>query len=210
MRTSIHEECRPGSGLTLDVRRATLAVLRAVVPAMFKAQQPWALIGSTASVLQGLEGYRPPDIDLATTSEGAYIMEGAIGHIGAAIRPVGFSVREPYASYFGIFEAHGVKVEVMGDLIIKYRDGVIDVKDHWSRWSDKVRVLHFDNVHVPVIPLEWQLVANMLLERPERTGGISRFLLQHGYDRSYLDALLADRQLGSHTIAGVREVMRND
>lgn len=199
-----------GNGMTDEVRDALRAVLHAIIPSMFKSQQPWALMGSTASVLQGIPDYIPPDIDITTTMEGAYIMEGAIGHIGAAIRPVGFSVREPYASYFGIFEVQGVKVEVMGDLIIKYRDGLIDVKDHWSRWSDKVRVLHFDNMHVPVIPLEWQLVANMLLERPERTSGISKFLLQYGYDHHYLDALLADRQLGSRTIAGVREVLQID
>jgi len=196
-----------GNGMTDEVRDALRAVLHAMIPSMFKSQQPWALMGSTASVLQGIPDYTPPDIDITATMEGAYIMEGAIGHIGAVIRSVSFSVREPYASYFGIFEVQGVKVEVMGDLIIKYRDGVIDVKDHWSRWSDKVRVLHVDKVHVPVIPLEWQLVANMLLERPERTTGISQFLLRHGFDRPYLDALLADRQLGSRTIAGVREVM---
>jgi hypothetical protein len=116
-------------------------------------------------------------------------------------------VREPYASYFGIFEVSGVKTEVMGDLIIKYRDGLIDVKEHWSRWSDKVRVLHFESMHVPVIPLEWQLVANTLLERPERSGGIVRFFREHGFDRPYLEALLEDRQLGARTIDSVRQVM---
>jgi hypothetical protein len=196
-----------GNGMTEQVRGALREVLHAIIPSMFKAQEPWALMGSSASVLQGIPDYVPPDIDLACTMEGAYIMQGAIGHIGAAVRPVGYSVREPYASYFGVFEIGGVKVEVMGDLVIKYRDGVIDVKDHWSRWSDKVRVLHFESMHVPVIPLEWQLVANMLLERPERTEGIARFFHEHGYDRNYLEALLTDRQLGSRTIASVRKVM---
>ena len=52
-------------------------VLHALVEPMFKAQQPWALMGSSASVLQGIPDYTPPDIDLMTTMEGAYIMEGA-------------------------------------------------------------------------------------------------------------------------------------
>lgn len=199
-----------GNGMTDEVRDALARVLNAIVPSMFKAQQPWAVMGSTASVLQGIPDYVPPDIDLACTREGAYIMEGALGHIGACIRPVGFSIRDPYASYFGIFEVAGVKVEVMGDLVIKYRDGVIDVKDHWSRWSDKVRLLHFDNIHVPVIPLEWQLVANTLLERPERTDGIARFFHEHGFDRAYLEALLRDATLGDRTIASVRQVMSLD
>ncbi len=199
-----------GNGMTDDVRDALAEVLHAIIPSLFKSQQPWAIMGSTASVLQGIPDYVPPDIDLTTTMEGAYIMEGAIGHLGTMVRQVGFSVREPYSSYFGVFEVRGVKVEVMGDLLINYRDGLIDVKDHWSRWSDKVRVLHFGAMHVPVIPLEWQLVANMLLERPERTTGIADLLLEHGWDEKYLDALLDDRQLGARTIDGVREMMHID
>lgn len=197
-----------GNGMTDEMREALRQVLHAIIPSMFKAQQPWALMGSTASVLQGIPDYVPPDIDLACTMEGAYIVEGAIGHIGTMVRPVGYSERAPYASYFGIFEVAGIKTEVMGDLVIRCEDGLIDVKDHWSRWSDKVRVLHFEKLHVPVIPLEWQLVANTLLQRPERTIGIARFLYLHGFDRDYMDALLEDEQLGERTINTVREVMR--
>lgn len=196
-----------GNGMTDEVHEALRTILHAVTPSLFKSQQPWALMGSSASVLQGIPDYTPPDIDLTTTMEGAYMMEGALGHVGGSIRSVGYSVRTPYASYFGIFEVKGVKAEVMGDLIIKYRDGVINVTDHWSRWSDKVRVLHFENMHVPVIPLEWQLVANTLLERPERSDGISKFLHAHGFDHEYLVALLEDRQLGARTIDSVRKVM---
>jgi hypothetical protein len=196
-----------GDGMTEAVHDALAESLHAIIPSLFKSQQPWAIMGSTASVLQGIPGYVPPDIDLTTTMEGAYIMEGAIAHLGAVMRPVSFSVRAPYSSYFGIFEVRGVKVEVMGNLIIKCSDGVIDVTDHWSRWSDKVRILHFDAVHVPVIPLEWQLVANMLLARPERTNGIADFLREYGWDHKYLNALLEDQQLGARTIDGVREAM---
>jgi hypothetical protein len=62
-------------------------------------------------------------------------------------------------------------------------------------------------MHVPVIPLEWQLVANTLLERPERSDGIARFLHEGGFDRPYLVALLEDHQLGARTIDNVRRVM---
>jgi hypothetical protein len=203
----VHEECRPGSGLSDAVRAATLTVLRAVVPAMFKAQQPWALIGSTASVLQGLEGYSPPDIDLATTSEGAYIMEGALCEVAVTLRPVAHSSSGPYTSDFGIFEVDRVKVEVMGDLIIAKEDGHIALTEHWAKWSDKVRVLHFEDQHVPVAPLEWQLVANALLARPERVSGVARHLLDHGYDAAYLDALLADDGLGGRTLSASREAL---
>ncbi|MBF6599280.1 MAG: hypothetical protein IVW36_02080 [Dehalococcoidia bacterium] len=196
------------SGLCAKTHDALATIMRCIVPAMFKAQQPWAIIGSTSSVLQGLPGYQPPDIDLATTMEGAYIMEGCIAPMGAVVRPVGYSVAAPYSSYFGIFEVGGVKVEVMGAMIIRCADGVIDLADHWARWSDKVRVRRVDGMHLPLVPLEWQLVANAMLGREERIGPISRYLLDNGYDQRLLAVLLADERNGARTIARVREVLR--
>jgi hypothetical protein len=206
----IHEDAIPGSGLTDAVRHAASVALRPLVPAMFKSQEPWALMGSLASVLQGISDYSPPDIDLVTTRDGAYIMEGSLSAVGATLRPVGLSSAGPYTSYFGVFEVEDVKVEVMGDLVIACDDGSIDARKHFSRWSDKVRTLHFEGTHVPVVPLEWQLVANTLLRRPERTRGIAEFLLERGYDRDYLEALLADEAYGQRTICDVRRSLQLD
>ncbi|MDP9237636.1 MAG: hypothetical protein M3P30_09635 [Chloroflexota bacterium] len=196
-----------GSGMTEEIRHALRAILRCIIPSMFKAQEPWALMGSTASVLQGLDGYSPPDIDLVTTMNGAYIMEGCVGNWGATVRPVSYSVSPPYASHFGIFEVADVKVEVMGDLIMKCDDGMINATDHFARWSDKVKLVHVEEYHVPVVPLEWQLVANVLLRRPERSQPIAELLLRRGYDLQYLEAILADAQNGERTIRSVREML---
>ncbi len=199
------------TGLCAKTHGALVAIMGCIIPSMFKAQQPWALVGSVASVLQGLPDYQPPDIDLATTMEGAYIMAGCVGGGGGAVvRPVGYSIRVPYASYFGIFEVHGVKIEVMGDLVIRCADGVIDLSDHWARWSDKVRVCEVDGMHIPLVPLEWQLVANALLGRPERVDNIAAHMLASGYDHAYMDRLLADGRLGARTIAEVRRVLHID
>ena len=199
-----------GDGMTDDLRRALSACIDAVIPTMFRAQQPWAVMGSTASVLQGICNYTPPDIDLVTTRDGAYIMSGSIGGLGATVRPVGYSESDRYASHFGIFEVLGMRVEVMGDLVIRVADGHIDATEHFARWSDKVRLNHFEGHHIPVVPLEWQIVANVLLGRPERSTGIADYLLEHGFDRAYLEALLADRGHGERTIETVREMMRLD
>jgi hypothetical protein len=206
-----HEPARVGDGMTPAVHSALVTVVKSITPSMFKAQEPWALMGSSASVLQGIDGYSPPDIDLVTTAQGAYMMSGAVGACGGAtIRQVKYSEAGPYASHFGIFEVEGVKVEVMGDLVIRVDDGVINAGDHFARWSDKVRILHFDGLHVPVIPLEWQLVANAMLRRPERTERIRRFFLDHGFDAAYLRELLMDEQLGERTIRAVHEAVKLD
>jgi hypothetical protein len=204
---SLHEDIAPGTGLTAPVREAALVVLRAVIPGMFHSQQPWALMGSLASVLQGIPDYEPPDIDLATTVDGAYVMQERIMTVGSTLRPLALSSSGPYTSHFGIFDVGGVKVEVMGDLVIRCEDGAVELSDHWSRWSDKVRVLHFEDIHVPVIPLEWQIVANALLRRPERVDSIATFLARHGYDARYLDTILSDRKYGERTLSIVREAL---
>jgi hypothetical protein len=196
-----------GNGMSAAIHDALAAVLRTVIPAMFKAQQPWALMGSTASVLQGIDDYVPPDIDLVTTMEGAYIMEGCVAMCGATVRPVSFSTSERYASHFGIFEVDHTKVEVMGDLVIAVPDGHINATDHFARWSDKVRVLHFEGSHIPVVPLEWQLAANALLGRSERSQPIADYLLSHGHDAAYLEAILSDKSYGNRTLGAVRELM---
>lgn len=206
--TMTGETVPAGNGMTTQIHDALAAVLRTIIPAMFKAQQPWALMGSTASVLQGIDDYVPPDIDLVTTMEGAYIMEGCVAMCGATIRQVSFSTSDRYASHFGIFEVEDTKIEVMGDLVIQVADGCIHATDHFARWSDKVRLLHFDGSHIPVVPLEWQLAANALLSRPERTQPIADYLLKHGYDGAYLDAILEDKSYGERTIRLVRELMR--
>jgi len=137
-------------------------------------------------------------------------MEGAVASCGATVRPVSWSVSPPYESHFGIFEVDGVKTEVMGDLIIRCDDGVIDASEHFARWSEKVRVVHFEGFHVPVVRLEWQLVANALLRRPERSIGIAELLLRSGYDRDYVEALLADERIGARTIDTVRRMLQLD
>ena len=101
-----------------------------------------------------------------------------------------------------------VRAYVMGDLEIHVADAHLVATDHWSRWSERVRILHFREKHIPVVPLEWQLVANAMLNRPERVSGISEYLLAHGYDAAYVDELLADQQYGERTIRMAREARK--
>jgi hypothetical protein len=167
-------------------------------------------MGSLASVLQGMPDYVPPDIDLVTTTDGAYVMEEGISAIGMTKRKVSLSTAGPYTSHFGIFDVQGVKVEVMGDLIIQCEDGALRAADHWSKWSERVRVLHYRKLHIPVIPLEWQVVANAMLRRPERVAGCAKQLLAAGYNREYLDDVMQDQAYGERTLRTVREALHLD
>ncbi len=173
---------------------ALVTVLHRIVPAMFKHQQPWALLGSTGSHLQGLP-VEPPDIDIATTLAGAYLMAGCL--IDYMRAPVRYGQTPNYASYFGVFEVDGVRVEVMGNLVVSGEDGVIDTVEHFARWNDRVRLVKVDGMNVPCVPLEWQLVANLLIGRVERAQIIADFFQQHPFDRKFVEDICSDDRLGA-------------
>ena len=98
----------------------------------------------------------------------------------------------------------------MGALIIRCTDGVIDVSDHWARLSDEVRMREIDGTRIPLVPLEWQLLANTMLGRENRAKDIARHLLRTGYDGELVASLMADERNGARTIAGVREALQID
>ena len=186
-----------------DHFRATLIqVLRLVAPALDKLGLPWALVGSSASSLQGLRCV-PKDIDLAANQAGAYLMGKLLAPY--VVRPIAFSETERYASHFGIFAVDGVNVEVMGDLLVKGEGEHIDLAEHYARWNREVRHVHVEELEVPVAPLEWQLVANTLLGRDDRVADLAAHFRAHPYDRAFLDEIMSDPHLSPRTLGRVRK-----
>lgn len=188
-------------------QRALRTLIRRIVPALFMHQQPWALIGSTASSLQGLP-VEPPDIDIATSIPGAYLISGCL--IDYMRNPVRYGETENYASHFGIFDIEGVRVEVMGDLIIRGVGGVIDTTEHFTRWSEKVRVVNVDGIGVPCVPLEWQLVANLIIGRYDRSHAIAEHFAAHPYDAAFVDDICNDARLLPPVRERVKTLLRLD
>jgi hypothetical protein len=178
-------------------RGTVMRVLRLVVPDLERRGLPWALVGSSASCLQGLPCV-PKDIDLASNREGAYLMGQALAPF--TVRPIAFSETERYASHFGIFSMDGVNVEVMGDLLIRGENEHIDLAEHYVRWNREVRHVHVEELEVPVSPLEWQLIANTLLDRHDRAGDIAAHLRAYGFDRPFLEEILTDPHLSPRTV----------
>ena len=104
----------------------------------------------------------------------------------------------------------GVKVEVMGDLIIRCADGMINASDHFARWSDKVRVLHFERHAHPRRP------ARMAARRqrrccgaPSASSGIAAAPAEPRLRPRVLWRLLLDRQTArrAHASPTVRRLL---
>ena len=65
-------------------------------------------------------------------------------------------------------------------------------------------------LHIPVVPLEWQIIANAMLGRDDRVDALAAHLLRCGYDRDYMANLFADPRIGARTIDRVRRALRFD
>jgi len=119
----------------------------------------WVLVGSANLALQGVDVIAH-DIDILTDKKGAF----SIGELlrDYEVKGIGYKKSKKYASYFGQFEAKGVKVEVMGDLKIKQPDGT------WYKMPLIKKTIKVDEIKVPVNPLEEALKGYMASERIEK------------------------------------------
>ena len=121
---------------------------------------PWALTGSTSFALQGVP-VTPEDVDVQTSSRGAYEIEERFAD--TVVDPVAHSSSETIRSHFGTLEIAGVPVEVMGGLQ-KRVDGEweppVDVTAH----REFVTAFGMD---LPVLSLSHEATAYETLGRTE-------------------------------------------
>ena len=163
----------------------------------------WILVGSTAGYLNGLN-LSPKDLDILTDEHGAYIIDEQFRRLRfQVIRKMNFSIKKPYASHFGVYKYGDTQVEVMGDLIIFYDDQVF--KMDLKTLIMYANFIDVEGTHIPVVPLEWQLVTNILINKKTRVKLIVKKLLEMGYNRDFLELCL--RKTPSDVKAKVQELI---
>jgi len=154
-------------------------VLREILLRLEDKNIKWALVGSTASALQNLR-INPRDIDIITDKNGSYKIEKLL--LDYRIQPIKFRRTHQYSSYFGLFRINSIDVEVMGNLLILYRD----IKFDYSPKSSLIKKIRFEHYVVPVVSLENQLIANLLIEgQKERVYKLANHLKRHGASERY-------------------------
>ncbi len=156
--------------------------------ALLKADARWVLVGSTASYLNGLS-LEPGDIDIIVETDRVYRVDEIFASEFLPIRRVRYSSNGVYSSHYGVFKVYNVKVEIMADLTICGEYGCLKVEfeDLYS-YSKNVRV---GEAMVKVAPLEWQLVANIMIPgKEERVKLILNALKIRGIDIEVLNHVL--------------------
>lgn len=139
---------------------AFLQALRSIVQRLEGQGIRWVLVGSASLALQGVD-IRPKDIDILTDQAGALRFNELF--CDYVVSPVRFQRSTLFDSYFGTFTVLGIKVEVMGDLVIKYQEGA-------GSQAHRLTNPHFvklDELIIPVSPLSEQLASYEKLGRPK-------------------------------------------
>jgi hypothetical protein len=148
-------------------------VLTKLAPILKDANILWVLTGSLAFALQGID-LDVHDIDIQTDEKGAYEIARLFReHL---IMPVSFSSTGLIRSHFGRLLVDGIKVEIMGDMQKRMRDGT------WESAPDILalrRYLDFDDLRIPVFPLEYEHKAYLKLGRSQTSRLLRGWLNDH-------------------------------
>jgi hypothetical protein len=138
-----------------------MSVLRTIYNRLSTTEVNWALTGSLSFALQGVP-VDPNDIDLQTDEAGAYEVERRLAEF--VVRPVALLITEKMRSHFGTLVIAGITVEIMGDIQKRQTDGT------WSECVDlrcHKRFVEVEGMHIPVLSLEYEYEAYMMLGRVE-------------------------------------------
>lgn len=146
--------------ISLDKRH--MALLQLIGERLENASLDWAITGSIAFALRGLDFVSPGDLDLQTDAVGAYEIERLLAEY--SVRPVRFSEAGNIRSHFGVLQIDGITVEIMGDIQHRRPDG---------KWTDPVNIVaqrewvEVEGLRLPVLSLEYEAEAYRRLGREE-------------------------------------------
>ncbi len=130
----------------------------------------WALTGSTALALQGVDVVAH-DIDLQTNAEDAYRAEERLQEF--VVTPVREAISQHIRSHLGKLEMHGIQVEIMGDIQKRAADGPWDEP---PRLEQNKLWIEFEGLRLPVLALEYEYRAYLQMGRLEKAERIRRRL----------------------------------
>jgi len=147
-----------------------LNVLRKINTRLNNTSVNWAVTGSLGFALQGVH-VELNDIDIQTDKRGVYEIERHFSEL--VTRRVKFSSTERIRSHFGELMIDGIKVEIMGDIQKRNKDGSwenpVDLEHH-------KRVVEVEEMQVLVLSLEYEYQAYLKLDRINRAEMLRKWL----------------------------------
>lgn len=144
------------------ISESHIQVLIKIAAALGNRNIDWVVTGSMGMALHGVP-LEVHDIDLQTDKNGVFEIEEIFKE--NIIAPIAFRSSDRLQSYFGKLEIDGIQVDLMGDLQHRSTD---------LSWEEPVKVaehrewLECGDLSVPMMPLEYEVVAYSKMGRIER------------------------------------------
>lgn len=133
--------------------------LTLVYDAIFDSGSTWALTGSLAFSMRGIDT-PVGDIDIQSDKDGAYAIERRL--MEYVVEPVQFKEAQKIRSHFGRLAVGGARVEIMGDIEKLTPDGL------WlptPPLRSITEILTYREMRIPVLNLEYECHAYTLMGR---------------------------------------------
>lgn len=146
------------------------AALRELYNRLNGREISWLITGSTGLALQGVP-IKANDVDIRTDRKGAYEIEKIFED--CVDKKVSYSSTDKIRSHFGALKVRGIKVEIMGN-IEKNVDGEWEAKS--IDLDSNKRMIELDDIKLPVLSLEYELIEYRKMERHEKVEIIEKFL----------------------------------
>jgi hypothetical protein len=150
-----------------------LAAFRIVYSLIEDSSVAWALTGSLAFRLRGIE-VPVKDIDLQTDADGAYEIERRLKKY--VVEPVQFRSSPKIRSHFGKLLVDGVSVEMMGDIEKLTPDGSWLPTPPLHTITERI---HYDGLSIPVLRADYEYHAYKLLGRDQKAELLLQWIAQH-------------------------------
>jgi hypothetical protein len=153
----------------LDLPEAHTRALKVVLERVPPEEVRWALTGSAALRLQGLD-LAVHDLDLQSEGEAVYLIERRLAEFIKT--PLHLWETAQMRSLDGKAEIEGIQVELLANIAHLLPDG------NWSGFTDFSRLVWLDwsGGHVPVFPLADEAEAYASMGRLEKAARIRTFL----------------------------------
>ena len=153
----------------------TIAALLTLHDALKGREIRWAVMGSLSHALQGLQ-IQPNDIDISTDRQGAHTIQQLLEpHV---TRPVTHSQGDRVRSHLGELTLHGVKVEIIGDMVTS-----TDNRTWTPLPDDHPHLIMVAGAPIPVRTLEQETQTYTRLGRTERAQKLRALIERHAKDQ---------------------------
>lgn len=163
------------------------------------AGTPWALIGSAALALRGIDA-QSPNLEFTVTSETLRSLSAMLGVAAKWGRGTHLAAERLH------FMRHGVPVFVFARPAFHGRYESLSPFDIPSLW-DARETVEVNGVWVQLAPLEWDLVLAVVLDQRSRIDVLRQRFLEHGFDNRLLTRLLREGRVAHATEEAVWAVV---